>query len=115
MAQYVDVYNRVWGDGDITNSIDIPASMNLLTFEVADGTTYTVGIPAGTYGFNGVARRADLVDEFNRQLESSGVPIKCYVGGVRGESKRYNCMVFQSKSDQKIVNITGSFIPHFED
>jgi len=108
MAQFIDIYDRVWGDGDITNYIEVSSTNNLIAFEMNDGTTYEVGVPSGNYAFNSISRTSNLVNEINLQCQSAAVPIRAYVGGVRMDRK-YNCIVFQSTNSKKLVKVSGSF------
>lgn len=111
MANYIDMYSRIWGDKDI-KSVTVTAQNNSLSFKMEDNTEYTIFVTEAVYGFDDIPRISGVVDNINEQFVAASIPIKAYVGGVSGDSK-YDCIVFHPQGASRISDITGSFISLF--
>lgn len=106
MLGYIDNYQRVWGLVDV-GTVTLSTTDNELVITVFNHV-YTLTLSTKDYDWNDAHRKHKLVDEINGQLFNLGANVKCFIGGVRGDTI-YNCLVFQSTDGTSIMDVSGSF------
>lgn len=107
LAEYTDIYRRIWGNKDI-NEVKITTGIDdTLFIELEDDTHEEIVLDDATYKLTLTPRKSDIVDSINEKLSVNNI-IECYLGSVHGDT-RYECLVFKSKEGKNITSVTGSF------
>lgn len=114
MAVYTDFYKRVWGLVNV-GDIVVTEDNRVITIRYSDNTMVTINLLPRTYKWDNVARRHEAVDAINTRFEDLGHKLRCYLGGVSGPDRKYDCFVFQPTDSKTIIEVEGSFGDSFFD
>jgi hypothetical protein len=108
---YTDIYNRVWGNKAIDETVVITSSNNEITIFSAENS-YALNVPVGTYKTSYVTGSSELVDIIRTAIQTSLYPIEVFLGGLHKDVK-YNSIVFKLSDGAEIINISGTFFENF--
>lgn len=109
---YVDDYKRVWGNASINGEIDIILGANDILNVFTDTESYTITLPPRKYTTEYTTNVSDLVEEINRQISLSPLPIEALLGGFHKDQK-YNVVVLRMTNGKDIADLSGSFFDNY--